>query len=268
MVREFEGRTEKEAIDRAIEELRLEAGEFDVEILEESRGGIFKKGAVRIRVHLDDAATPNAATRPAPIEDQEGPDPFNRAPDHERRPAREVDGNVVGASVDKFGTKAPPPSAVADIPLESSDTESKIAEFVSGMVERMGYSSRVSLHGRENRKIVFDIESENSAILIGRKGKNLDALQLLANVYSGRLPESPKVVLDTENYRARREENLRRLAIKTAEQVRRSGGSELLEPMNPFERRIIHTTLNETKGVTTESEGDGLYKQVRVMSQR
>ena len=262
MVREFEGRTEKEAIDRAIEELRLEAGEFDVEILEESKGGIFKKGAVRIRVHLDDAGMPGVAT-----DDHEGPDPFNRAPDHERRPAREVNGNVVGAPVDRFGTKAPPPSTVAGVPLESSDTEAKIAEFVSGMVERMGYTSRVSLHRRENRKIVFDIESENSAILIGRKGKNLDALQLLANVYSGRLPESPKVVLDTENYRARREENLRRLATKTAEQVRRSGGSELLEPMNPFERRIIHTTLNDTKGVTTESEGDGLYKQVRVISE-
>ena len=265
MVREFEGRTEKEAIDRAIEELRLEAGEFDVEILDESRGGIFKKGAVRIRVHLDDSGVPTPAAAATDTDDQEGPDPFNRAPEHERRPAREVNGNVVGAAVDRFGTKAAPPTK--GVPLESTDTEAKIAEFVSGMVERMGYASRVSLHRRENRKIVFDIESENSAILIGRKGKNLDALQLLANVYSGRLPESPKVVLDTENYRARREENLRRLAIKTADQVRRTGGSELLEPMNPFERRIIHTTLNDTKGVTTESEGDGLYKQVRVISQ-
>ena len=262
MVREFEGRTEKEAIDRAIEELRLEEGEFDVEVLEESKKGLFKKGAVRIRVHIDDRDLPEMTrgTTAAIHDGDDGPDPFNRAANEE---PEEVNGNVALSSDESsIGT---PIEAVAGIPIESTESEQKIAEFVSNVIERMGYSARVSLQKRENRKVQFNLESGNSAILIGRKGKNLDAMQLLANVFSGRLSDSPKVVLDTENYRARREENLRRLAIKTAEQVRRTGSSQLLEPMNPFERRLIHTTLNDVHEITTESEGSGLYKQVRVM---
>ena len=109
------------------------------------------------------------------------------------------------------------------------------------------------------------MSSSKSSILIGRKGKNLDSLQLLANVYAGRLGrEDVRVILDIENYRIRREEALVRLAYNTADKVRTSRRSILLEPMNPFERRLIHTTLNDISDVETKSEGEGLYKQVRV----
>lgn len=271
MVREFEGRTEKEAIDRAVEELRLEEGEFDVEVLEESKKSLFKKGAVRIRVHIDgkdlpaDIVPPEVSGSETVVVDDaiddDGPDPFNRVPDDET--PVDINGNIARPGDNPYGDLSK--ESVAGIPIESSESEEKIAEFVATVVDKMGYGARVSLQKRENRKVQFNLESASSAILIGRKGKNLDALQLLANVYSGRLTDSPKVVLDTENYRARREENLKRLAVKTAEQVRRSGNSQLLEPMNPYERRLIHTTLNDVNDVTTESEGTGLYKQVRVM---
>ena len=110
------------------------------------------------------------------------------------------------------------------------------------------------------------MKSESSSILIGRKGKNLDALQLLANVYAGHLGhEEIRVILDTENYRVRREENLVHLAYNTADKVRSTKHSILLEPMNPFERRLIHTTLNDFSDIETKSEGEGLYKQVRVI---
>ena len=110
------------------------------------------------------------------------------------------------------------------------------------------------------------LNSSKSSILIGRKGKNLDALQLLANAYAGRLGrEDLRVILGTENYRIRREESLVRLAYTVADKVRMSRKSMLLEPMNPFERRLIHTTLNDISDVETKSEGDGLYKQVRVI---
>jgi Predicted RNA-binding protein len=103
-------------------------------------------------------------------------------------------------------------------------------------------------------------------MIIGKKGKNIDALQLLANVYAGKLGrDDVKVILDSENYRIRREESLVRIAYESAEQVRRTGRSLLLEPMNPFERRIVHTTLNDIVDIETKSEGEGLYKQVRVM---
>jgi spoIIIJ-associated protein len=86
----------------------------------------------------------------------------------------------------------------------------------------------------------------------------------LANVFSGRLKSNLKVIVDTERYRERREETLIRLAKRVANQVRRDHQSTLLEPMNPFERRLIHTSLNDMKDIATKSEGEGLYKQVRV----
>ena len=97
-------------------------------------------------------------------------------------------------------------------------------------------------------------------------GGAVAALQLLANIYAGRLGhEEVRVILDTENYRIRREETLVRLAYTTADKVRLSHNSILLEPMNPFERRLIHTTLNDIPDVETKSEGEGVFKQVRVL---
>jgi spoIIIJ-associated protein len=118
---------------------------------------------------------------------------------------------------------------------------------------------------RENGKVGIRLDSDNSGMIIGRKGKNLDAIQLLANVVAGRLTENGfRVIIDSENYRMRREETLIRLAQKVGDQVKRTKTSRLLEPMNPFERRLIHTTLSSIEDIDTKSEGDGLYKQVRV----
>jgi len=226
---EFEGRTEKEAIDRAAEELGLEKDEFDVEILETQKQGLFKKGYVRIKVHT---GKPGA---PADTSSQSG-----------RR-----QGNT-GKAV--FGEPKP-----------QNEYEEKMTMFTAGLIERMGYPGKVTVLFREKHKIGLKIDSDHSSILIGKKGKNLDALQLLLNIYSGRLGrEDMRVILDTENYRIRREESLVRLAYNVAEKVRESRGSILLEPMNPFDRWLIHTTLNDIGDVETKSEGDGLYKQVRV----
>jgi spoIIIJ-associated protein len=246
MVREFEGATEKEAIERAIEELNLNRGEFDVEVVEE-RKGLFRKGNIRIKVYLDD----KEEDVPPPVEShivvESGDEPnYNRIEYHDPK----------GAS----GAVPPPPPP----PLDSTEDDKKMMQFLTEIITRMGYDSTINVIRKEDRKVVFGIESRNSGILIGRKGKNLDALQLLANVYANRLSSPMKVVVDAENYRLRHEENLVRMANKTAEQVRRSRSSRLLEPMNPFERRLIHTTLNPMNDIETKSEGDGLYKQVRV----
>jgi len=139
-------------------------------------------------------------------------------------------------------------------------------DFVASVVRKMGYDVTVEVMSREEQKIGLKLNSRSSSILIGRKGKNLDALQLLVNVYAGRLGrEDTRIILDSENYRIRREEALVRLAYDTAEEVRRRRQSVLLEPMNPFERRIIHTTLNDIVDIETKSEGEGLYKQVRIL---
>jgi spoIIIJ-associated protein len=234
MVYEFEGRTEKEAIDRAAEELGLQKDDFDVEIVETQRSGLFKKGFVKIRVHTN-------------------------------QPERNLnDGNDHGSKVTNSGGRRINPSVFGD-PEPKNEFEKQLIEFIEGIIERMGYNGKVMILFREERKIGLRIDSEHSSILIGKKGKNLDALQLLANIYAGRKGrEDVRVILDSENYRIRREESLVRLAYTVAERVRENRGSILLEPMNPFDRRLIHTTLNDIADVETMSEGEGLYKQVRV----
>ncbi|MDR0455377.1 MAG: protein jag [Treponema sp.] len=237
MIYEFEGRTEKEAIDLAAEELGLEKDDFDVEILETQRQGLFKKGHVRIKVHTD---------RPV-------------SPAYTGRAAEASDGN------ETVRQAAPARQKMFGDPAAQNEFEQKMTVFVEGIIERMGYGGKVSVLFREESKLGLKIDSEHSSILIGKKGKNLDALQLLANIYAGRQGhENVRIILDTENYRIRREESLVRLAYTVADRVRESRSSILLEPMNPFDRRLIHTTLNDISDVETKSEGDGLYKQVRV----
>jgi len=231
---EFEGRTEKEAIDRAAEELGLDKDDFDVEILETQKHGLFKKGYVRIKVH-----TGNTAGNSAVSYEKSG------SSDNQRE-------NYIGKAV--FGQPEP-----------QDDFEDQMTKFAAGVIERMGYPGKVTILFREKHKLGLKIESAHSSILIGKKGKNLDALQLLLNIYAGRLGrDDVRIILDTENYRIRREESLVRLAYNVAEKVRESRSSILLEPMNPFDRWLIHTTLNDISDVETKSEGDGLYKQVRV----
>ena len=228
MTYEFEAKTEKEAIELAANELGLGRDQFDVEILETQKKSIFNKGYVKIRVHtLSEVPTASNAD-----EDR----------DYDERPRIKID------------------------PVPQGEFEEKLVYFVKDVVEKMGYDVKVEITYREDKKIGIRMDSSYSSILIGRKGKNLDALQLLANIYAGRLGhEEIRVILDTENYRLRREETLVRLAYNTADKVRSTRNSILLEPMNPFERRLIHTTLNDIPDVETKSEGDGLYKQVRVL---
>jgi spoIIIJ-associated protein len=238
MIYEFEGRTEKEAIDRAAEELGLEKDDFDVEILETQRQGLFKKGFVKIKVHTDKQISPSYT------------------------------GNQTATTDDESGTQRDQVSRSQPIfgaPEAENEFEQKLIDFVSGLIDHMGYGGKVTVLFREEHKIGLKIDSEYSSILIGKKGKNLDALQLLANIYAGRQGrEDMRVILDSENYRIRREESLVRLAYTVADRVRENRGSILLEPMNPFDRRLIHTTLNDIADVETKSEGEGLYKQVRV----
>jgi spoIIIJ-associated protein len=220
MVREFEGKTEKEAIDTAVADLGLERDEFDVEIVETQKSGFLNlQKKVLIRVHLHD--------------DQGFPSGFSGS---------------IGGNMDP-----------------ENDFEHAICDFLEKLTEKMGYPTNPRIMYRENGKVGIRLDSDNSGMIIGRKGKNLDAIQLLANVVAGRLTENGfRVIIDSENYRMRREETLIRLAQKVGDQVKRTKTSRLLEPMNPFERRLIHTTLSSIEDIDTKSEGDGLYKQVRV----
>ena len=234
---EFEGRTEKEAIDRAAESLGLAKDAFDVEIIESRRQVLFKKGYVKIRVHTGQSSPVTAD------QDDEGEAPSGISELEKKQFTDAVFGN----------------------PEAQNDFEQKLIDFTQGLISRMGYTAKVMVLFREERKIGLKIDPQFSSILIGKKGKNLDALQLLVNIYAGRQGrEDVRIILDTENYRIHREESLVRLAYTVADRVRDNRSSILLAPMTPFDRRLIHTTLSDIADVETKSEGEGLYKQVRV----
>ncbi|NCB00865.1 MAG: protein jag [Spirochaetia bacterium] len=216
MIREFEGKSEQEAIARAMEELQLVQEDIDIEVVDSGKRSLFKKGNVRIRVHIRENGEGEVA------EEEIGKATYN------------------------------------------TEFEEKVIDFLSTLLIKMGYPGTVDVQFRKPEKLGLNIVSQHSSILIGKKGKNLDSIQLLVNVFAGQLVSHIKVVVDSENYRMRHEEFLVRLAYKTAQIVKKSGTSQLLEPMNPFERRLIHTALNDIEGIETKSEGDGLFKQVRI----
>jgi spoIIIJ-associated protein len=233
IVKEFEGKNEKEAIDRAIEELGLDRNEIDFEIVEAKRPGIFMRGGkVKIRVHVTEEQVE--------VDEEEADEPGNG---NEARPAQRR------------------------APVEPNGSfETGIIEFTRGLLERMGFPAEVTVNFREEGRLGLDIESDGSGILIGKQGKTLEALQFIVNLAAGRMDEnSTRIVLDTQDYRSRRERALIRMANQVAEQVRRSRESQLLEPLNPFERRLIHTSLARYGDIETVSEGDGLYKRIRVI---
>ena len=115
---------------------------------------------------------------------------------------------------------------------------------------------------------IIDLAGEDSGLLIGRRGQTLQALQFLVNMIVRKEFDDVRVMLDVENYRQRRESSLRDMAAKVAARVAQTNRSITLEPMPPADRRIIHTSLTDHPGVTTESAGEGEGRKVTVMPKR
>jgi spoIIIJ-associated protein len=137
--------------------------------------------------------------------------------------------------------------------------------FLTDVLNSMNMKAEVNLKD-ENNEIKIDLVGPNMGLLIGYRGETLDSLQYLVSLVINKNhdEEYKRVILDTENYRAKREETLKRLASKIAYKVRVSGRVLKLEPMNPYERRIIHSTLQNDSHIYTFSEGEEPYRRVVV----
>jgi len=147
-------------------------------------------------------------------------------------------------------------------PYVPSETECPGADFLLGVLRRMGIACGIGFADTPEA-LKFHIESDTMGILIGHRGETLDALQYLTGLVVNRKHEGyRRVVLDTENYRNKREDTLVRLARKLAGQVRSTGKSVTLEPMNPYERRVLHATLQSNPFVTTHSTGEEPNRRV------
>lgn len=145
-----------------------------------------------------------------------------------------------------------------------------IREFLEKVFNAMDIDAEILIEKEENSNVInVELKGSDMGILIGKRGQTLDALQYLANLAVNKNAEEyVKIKLDTENYRKRRRETLENLAKNIAFKVKRTRRPVSLEPMNPFERRVIHSTLQNDKFVTTHSEGEEPYRHVVVTPKR
>ena len=142
----------------------------------------------------------------------------------------------------------------------------EIREYLESLFKAMDIQTEIQIEFDETENVLsINLEGPEMGILIGKRGQTLDALQYIISLAVNKKSESYiRVKLDTENYRARRKETLENLAKNIAFKVKRSKRSFALEPMNPYERRIIHATLQNDKYVSTKSEGEEPYRKVIV----
>lgn len=138
-------------------------------------------------------------------------------------------------------------------------------EFIRSILDSMGVLAEIKIT-EENNTVKINLAGPKMGLIIGYRGETLDSLQYLTSLVINKGHDIPykKVVLDTENYRAKREETLKRVALKTASKVKRSKRPFRLEPMNPYERRIIHAALQNDDVISTHSEGEEPFRRVVV----
>ncbi|MBQ8150790.1 MAG: protein jag [Clostridia bacterium] len=143
------------------------------------------------------------------------------------------------------------------VPATEGEAEARAVEFLSNVTKLMGVDVSITPRRDEEGNLRVDMHGDTLGILIGRRGETLDALQYLTSLFVNRGQENyVRVTLDTENYRAKREEALTRLANRMANRAVKTGRKVVMEPMNPYERRILHSALQGNDAVTTHSEGD------------
>ncbi|MBO7601341.1 MAG: protein jag [Lachnospiraceae bacterium] len=145
-------------------------------------------------------------------------------------------------------------------------SEDRVKDFLDEVLAAMNLSAEVSVsYNEEEKEMDVEISGDDMGILIGKRGQTLDSLQYLASLVCNKgTEEYIRVKVDTENYRERRKETLENLARNMAFKVKRTKRTVSLEPMNPYERRVIHSALQNDKYVTTHSEGEEPYRHVVV----
>ena len=268
------GKTEDEAIRRALEQLGLERDDVSVEILERAKSGFLGIGGspATVRVSYDDG-------QPEPK-----PEPVKPEPKAEKKPVycaevlqKEVRAREKQEREAKRGErraepkaeKAPREPAVLGEEVRDEKSE-QIRTFLSGLLEHMDAKAEVKVYEVEKNRYKVILEGEKLGALIGRRGETLDAIQQLTNYSINRGGESKRVrvQIDAENYREKREESLERLAQKVAGKVVKYRRNVTLEPMNAYERHVIHTALQDTQYITTFSIGTEPNRRVVVSYDR
>ena len=276
------------AVKLALDDLKLTRDEVDVTVLEEPSRGFFGIGSKLALVRVEKK---KAAPAPAPVVEEkreeipavktvtEEPKTEKVQNNREHKEHREKTGSQKHNNKrdrnnnrskkehknrEKFEMVEALEPVIERVPEEDlSVCENHIAlEFLAEVTEQMGLSLDITAkEGGES--LYIDIQGKDSGTIIGKRGQTLDAIQYLTSLVVNKDQENyTRVVVDAENYRAKREKTLEMLAIRLANKVAKSKKSVKLEPMNPYERKVIHATLQNHPHVTTKSEGQDPYRRV------
>ena len=288
------GKTEDEAIGKALDQLGLDRDEVSVEILERAKKGFLGIGAAPAKVRItyevaeepakpvmkpSEPPAPPAAPKPAEVKREEKPAPRQeeKQPERTEKPERKKAPRSKSERREREGAKQPAPTAAVPAPAPADlgepcndEKAQKITSFLTGLLEHMESSAQVKVYysAEENRYKVI-LEGEKLGALIGRRGETLDAIQQLTNYSVNRGSDKRvRIHVDAENYRLKREQSLQHLAQKVAAKVVKYRRNVTLEPMNAYERHVIHTALQEVPGVTTYSMGTEPNRRVIVAYDR
>lgn len=264
------GKTEDEAIRKALEQLHMDRDDVSVEILERAKSGFLGIGSSPARVRVTYGQEESEAPA-APVQPEKKPEP---RPQPRPQPKPEQP-KTRKPEPPKAPVKAPEPPKAAQAPAAApeqsvlDDNARRITEFLTGLLEHMDSPAQVQVTETEKGRYSVVLEGQKLGQLIGRRGETLDAIQQLTNyaVNSGR-EKRIRVHVDAENYRAKREQSLESLARKVAAKVTRYRRSVTLEPMNAYERHVIHAALQDVPGVNTYSIGSEPNRRVVVSYDR
>jgi spoIIIJ-associated protein len=301
---EASGKSVEEAISRALVSLGKRRDEVEIAVLQDASRDTFglggKEARVRVTVHSTNTSssqrTRGAVITPEMADALLGPDgievPLPDEDEDEELDAEEDEDYIEDEEEDLESEKESLPfnsaSKFANQPVlpgtemvegsehELQDVENPSREDIETTVDVLQHILRyMNIHAtvqvRSTSPLTVNIHgmNENLGLLIGRRGETLAALQLLVNlIVSHRTKHRLRIIVDAENYRQRREENLRSLALRVAQQVRNYRRSIALEAMPPYERRIVHIALSDSKDISTESIGEGEERRVVISLKR
>ena len=266
------GKTVEEALAKALAQLNMDRDDVSVRVLERAKSGFLGLGAspavIRVTYGEEMEEAPTEPVRPEPIAEPQPAAPKAERPQRSERPAKQEKPRPPKSEKPRA---EPKPEAKEDLPEierpasltpaplgeEVDDAKAQaIKQFLTGLLRQMEAEAEIRIYQPEKGRYKVILEGKNLGALIGRRGETLDAIQQLTSYAVNRSGDRRcRIQLDAENYRERREQSLCRLAEKMAEKAVRYRRNVTMEPMNAYERHVIHTALQDTPYVTTYSTG-------------
>ena len=268
------GKTEEEAINKALLQLGMDRDDVSVEILERAKSGFLGIGScpakVRVTYGPEEAEVVIPAPQPKIEKEVRAPEKKQEKKTEKRAEKTEKKSEKSAHKKEKKVEKTEAPAVPAqDLGEEVNDEKAQaIRKFLTGLLEQMGNEAEIHVYQPEKGRYKVVLEGKNMGALIGRRGETLDAIQQLTSYSVNRTGGRVRIQLDAENYREKREQSLQHLAHKVAGKVVKYRRSVTLEPMNAYERHVIHTALQEVPGVTTYSTGIDPNRRVIVAYDR